>query len=222
MNRDPPSSDDSDLDSDASSEEDTTPNDHRNIPAAMAAIPTPSDSNRNKPSPFCSGNWGQGSPASSSYRHNVQGRPHCLPQFDQKVSIHVFFMQFEAATREWEDLDKGIKLINSLDPESAALVLPRIASEGYTYRDVKQAIIDKFGINEHLTARKRAFLMIKFKENKTISKFAEQFHLEAQILKGSRTINNEDAQIAMENACMAHSEFFKAMLPAFNIEYDAT
>ncbi|KAJ9082753.1 hypothetical protein DSO57_1001819 [Entomophthora muscae] len=134
-----------------------------------------------------------------------------LPKFDRQGNVHTFLRLYKMATVGAPDTEKAYLIINLLDPMSRDIIMPSLPAGNITYQDARSAILREFGSTFCMIERKDLFSDIEFKTNKTLSKFADQFYNEAQVLLGASAIVEHNTKLAMKNAVKPYQELYWAM-----------
>ena len=70
-------------------------------------------------------------------------------------------------------------IVNCLEDLSLKLVVPHLPSSTWINRQVKEALIAKFGNTDIIATRKMNFITITILEEKTLLDFADRFYAEA-------------------------------------------
>ena len=111
--------------------------------------------------------------------------------------------------------NKATTLINTLDPVSVDLVIPRLPERDWTYDEAKCAVLEEFGGEDILYTKKSEFSSIKFKRHESLNEFADRFYHNAQVLLGSHTIKRFDVRAAMRQATSPYTKLHQAMVLAY-------
>ncbi|KAJ9062232.1 hypothetical protein DSO57_1012901 [Entomophthora muscae] len=89
--------------------------------------------------------------------------------------------------------------------------MPSLSAGNITYQDTRSAILREFGSTVCMIERKDLFSDIKFKTNKTLSEFADQFYHKAQVLLGAGAMVEHNTKLAMKNAVKSYQELYQAI-----------
>ncbi|KAJ9078652.1 hypothetical protein DSO57_1004609 [Entomophthora muscae] len=89
--------------------------------------------------------------------------------------------------------------------------MPSLPAGNIAYQDARSAILREFGSTVCMIERKDLFSDIEFKTNKTLSKFADQFYHEAQVLLGAGAMVENNTKLTMKNAVKPYQELYWAM-----------
>ncbi|KAJ9084657.1 hypothetical protein DSO57_1022023 [Entomophthora muscae] len=90
-------------------------------------------------------------------------------------------------------------IITCLHPTCQEVVVPKLPSI-VTWEDMKRLLIEKFGGNLGLEAKKDVFMNITFKPKKILAEFADYFYIEGQQLITSCQLTPQEAYTACSNA----------------------
>ncbi|KAJ9048496.1 hypothetical protein DSO57_1034598 [Entomophthora muscae] len=134
-----------------------------------------------------------------------------LPKFDCQGNMHTFLRLYKMATVGAPDTKKTYLIINLLDPMSRDIIMPSLPAGNITYQDARSDILREFGSTVHMIEFNDLFSYIKFKTNKTLSEFADQFHHKAQVLLGAGAMVEHNAKLTMKNAVKSYQELYWAM-----------
>ncbi|KAJ9086555.1 hypothetical protein DSO57_1002682 [Entomophthora muscae] len=76
--------------------------------------------------------------------------------------------------------------------------MPSLPAGNITYQDARSAVLRELGSTICMIEHKDPFSDIEFKTNEALSKFADQFYHEAQVLLGSSAMVEHNAKLAMK------------------------
>ncbi|KAJ9076703.1 hypothetical protein DSO57_1023764 [Entomophthora muscae] len=134
-----------------------------------------------------------------------------LPKFDYQGNVNTFLRLYKMATVGASDTKKAYLIINLLDPMSREIIMPSLPAGNITYQDTRSAILREFGSTVCMIEFKDIFSDIEFKTNKTLSKFADQFYCEAQVLLGAGAMVEHVAKLAMKDSVKPYQELYWAI-----------
>ncbi|KAJ9075916.1 hypothetical protein DSO57_1031122 [Entomophthora muscae] len=89
--------------------------------------------------------------------------------------------------------------------------MPNLPAGNITYQDARSAILREFGSIVCMIEHKDCFSDIKFKTNKTLSKFSDQFYHKAQVLLGAGAMVEHGTKLAMKNTVKPYHELYWAI-----------
>ncbi|KAJ9064818.1 hypothetical protein DSO57_1026393 [Entomophthora muscae] len=77
-------------------------------------------------------------------------KPANLHRFDRKSNIAMFFWLYQNSMYGEDEAIKNATVINCLDTDTQTLILPCLPENGWTYKNISQALMEDFGSQEAL------------------------------------------------------------------------